>query len=125
LAAQVLNAPSYFGKLWGVLKQWVDPRTASKLIIVSRKDVLPTLVKSIDLASIPERFGGKLEFQHGSLPKLDKTICNALEWASEVPDQTLPAGPIKWVTDEQGRMKAVAVGTADGKSRRQHIATCR
>ncbi|RKU46288.1 hypothetical protein DL546_007392 [Coniochaeta pulveracea] len=30
----VLNAPSAFSKIWGLLKKWIDPRTAEKLVIV-------------------------------------------------------------------------------------------
>jgi hypothetical protein len=104
-----------------VLKKWVDPRTASKLVIVTQNDVLPTLTESIDLVCIPEQFGGKLQFQHGSLPKLDATLSTALEWTSES-TRTLPAGPIKWSTNQEGGRMAVAVGRVNGETRDQHIA---
>ena len=84
--------------------------------------MLQTLSSSIDPANIPEQFGGKLSFQHGSIPQLDDGISNALNWIMQ-PKGTLPAGPIKWVLDEQGKRMAVAVGRVDGVPRYQPIAT--
>jgi hypothetical protein len=120
----VLNAPIYFSKLWSILKSWVNPRTASKLVVVGKHEVLPTLTQSMDPSSIPAQFGGELEFGHGDLPKIDEVVRETVEWP-EGSERTVPAGPIKWTTDSEGRTTAVALGKVHGEARRQVVATLR
>ncbi|KAI0408302.1 CRAL/TRIO domain protein [Xylaria palmicola] len=107
----VLNAPPYFSKIWAFLKGWIDPGTATKLVIVSPADVLPTLLEIIDIESIPERYGGKSTADNGMVPPVD-----GLKGLLGV--EALPDGPIKWTVD-QGNRTAVAVGVRDGKARHE------
>ncbi|KAI1818648.1 CRAL-TRIO domain-containing protein [Poronia punctata] len=117
----VLNAPAYFGKIWNLLKKWVDPRTAEKLVILTKSEVLPRLTASIDLEAIPQEHGGEFEFQHGMVARLDPGICRQLEWLWQSPG-TIPPGPVKWVVDGEGRRMAVAVGSISGEPRFQPLA---
>jgi hypothetical protein len=120
----VLNAPAYFSRIWSVLKSWVNPRTASKLVVVPRGEVLAVLSERIETSAIPVRFGGELEFEHGDLPRLDAATREALEWVVES-EARLPPGPLKWGITPEGRRAVIAVGTVDGKERRVHIASLR
>lgn len=110
---KVLNAPSYFGTIWSFLKNWVDPETAAKLVILSPAEVLPTLTTFIDLDNIPTKFGGAFHFTPGMIPDMDLGIRRLFDW-SPSSRKELPPGPIKWNLDSAGRKVAVAVGSVDG-----------
>ncbi|KAI1817997.1 CRAL/TRIO domain-containing protein [Poronia punctata] len=111
----VLNAPSYFARLWSFLKGWIEPRTAEKLVFVSPEEMLDTLLETMDAESIPVKFGGKSKAMHGLPPCLDEAAKKLLG------RDELPAGPVKWVTDSQGKRTAVAVGTKDGEARNEVV----
>jgi hypothetical protein len=118
----VLDAPSYFSKIWGFLKGWVNPRTASKLVVVPKSKVLSTLTQSMDHSGIPVQFGGSLAFKHGELPRLDEGV-RGVWGGGEEEKEVLPPGPMKWRTSPDGRIEAVALGTVKGEARREVIAT--
>lgn len=101
------------------MSRWIEPRTASKLVIVSAPDVLETLQATIDLESIPSRYGGKCDFEHGMTPVPDEGLSQTVAWSS--PIERLPTGPIKWAADENGVKTLTAVGTADGGRRKHHL----
>lgn len=105
----ILNAPSYFSKIWAFIKSWIDPNTAKKLVVVNPEDALTTLLETIDMEYIPERYGGKSTVKEGMIPTVDglKELLGV---------ETLPDGPIKWITD-QGIRTAAAVGTRNGEAR--------
>lgn len=105
------------------MKKFVDPHTASKIVVLSSSEVLPTLREHIEDANIPSLYGGGFAFQHGMLPDLDETMRQSLNWESA--QQVLPPGPIKLVKDANGRTTAVAVGSEGGLKRSQRIATLR
>jgi hypothetical protein len=67
-------------------------------------------------------YGGKFAFEHGMSPRLDKEIRGVLAWVAET-EVGLPAGPMKWIANEDGRRTAVAVGRVAGKPRHLPIAT--
>ncbi|CAI7646037.1 unnamed protein product [Penicillium glandicola] len=115
----VLNAPSYFGWMWGIMRKWLDPGTVEKVVIVPATEMMATLTKYIDTESIPSRFGGEFVWEHGTPLDLDIRIQSGLEWKEE---GKLPPGPMKWVLDESGRKTAVAVGSIDGVARTTRIA---
>lgn len=103
------------------MKQWVDPRTAEKVVVLLSAEVLPTLREYIDDANIPVTLGGGHSFRHGMRPVLDDNICNHFNW--ELPEQALPPGPIKWIKDADGNMTALAVGGEGSSQRSEMIAT--
>lgn len=103
------------------MKRFVDPHTASKLVVLTRSEVLPTLKEHIDDASIPTIFGGSLSFEHGMLPDLEDAIRGSLDW--ETAEQILPPGPIKLVKEADGKKTALAVGSESGLKRSLRIAT--
>ena len=119
---QVIGAPSYFPRIWGFIKSWIDPVTASKLVILSQSEVLPTLTEYIDLGNIPTEFGGDLNFDPGMPPLIDTLIAERMSWKS-VSNGTFPTGPLKWVVDVDGSPAAIAVGEANGKPRNDKFAT--
>uniref|UniRef100_A0A093VEW7 SEC14 cytosolic factor n=1 Tax=Talaromyces marneffei PM1 TaxID=1077442 RepID=A0A093VEW7_TALMA len=116
----VLNAPSYYNTIWGLIKRFIDPVTADKLVIVSPNEVLEELSEDIDLENIPKVFGGEFDYQHAMLPSIAKELWQTINWND--PDSTgqILAGPIKWVRDGDLE-KAVAVGREDGISRRLDV----
>ncbi|KAI0441569.1 CRAL/TRIO domain protein [Xylaria telfairii] len=109
----VVNAPPYFSKIWALLKGWIDPNTAKKLVIVPPADVLTTLLETIDIECIPERYGGQSKAEYGLVPRVDGL--KDLVGVEELPD-----GPIKWTID-QGNRTAVAVGARGGEARKEFL----
>jgi hypothetical protein len=108
------------------VKRWFDPITVSKIFILSRENVLPTLSQYIDPDNIPKKYGGNLDFVWGSMPVLEPEIQAAIKWEHpEVQEgkNTLPIGPIRWETAEDGSMVAVAVGMEKGQPRRRTVFT--
>ncbi|KAK4215714.1 CRAL-TRIO domain-containing protein [Rhypophila decipiens] len=132
----VLNASAYFARIWAVIKKWVDPRTAAKLVIVQSSEVMDTLLESMDIEDIPKQYGGRFEAKHRMVPRLDEETRQGSGCQGAVGEEVLlPRGPIKWVVDsiqvvnENGNRNsvcekkvAVAVGTQNGKDRKEIVA---
>lgn len=117
-----MNAPAYFGKIWGILSKFVDPRTAAKLIIVSSgEDSLSTLTPYLDVENIPTEYGGKFTYKPGMTPMLDEGLRKHMKWT--LPRDSLPEGPIKFIQDENKRRAVLATGSMDGAKRDDIIAT--
>ena len=106
-----MNAPAYFGQVWGILSQFVDPRTAAKLIIVSSgEDSLSTLTPLMDVENIPTEYGGKFTYTPGMTPKLDDSLRKHMNWT--VSGDSLPEGPIQFMQDPRQRRVVLATGAA-------------
>lgn len=97
------------------MKRWLDPRTVSKITVVSTTDALRTLEASIDINRIPTQFGGKFRFEHGMEPKVEEAIMSSLS-LTQSSMEYLPPGPIKLV-HEGGKLGLVAVGTSNEQRR--------
>lgn len=82
----------------------------------------PTLEKFIDPANIPTKYGGQLPYEFGMGPIFDHTLNQQLEWTVPGID-TFPQGPMMWVNGEGQDQVAVAVGSLNGKQRREPVAT--
>lgn len=55
----IINAPSWFGLIWSVVKKLIDPRTASKIeVFTSAKAGLARINELIDESQIPADYGG-------------------------------------------------------------------
>jgi hypothetical protein len=102
------------------LKNWIDPRTAEKLIIVPRGDIKATLTSTIDEENVPTQFGGSGDFEHGMTPRLDLGLCQMLQLESKDP-YALPPGPLKWTVTQYGDLNLTAVGTVQQQSRKETI----
>lgn len=97
----------------------------SKIFILSNQDMKSTLEKYIDPANIPKKYGGQLDYAFGDMPIIEPAIEKTLQWehpASGKGGRTIPTGPIKWEDVGGGKVCAVAVGSENGKPRRQVIA---
>jgi hypothetical protein len=84
----------------------------------------------IDPVNIPKQYGGELEFEFGMMPKLEPAIAEMLRWSppdtaesSEPVNPSYPIGPLKLVDGQNDEMAVIAVGSIDGKDRREAIAT--
>jgi hypothetical protein len=56
----VINAPRFFSMTWGIIKGWIDPRTAGKIeLISSRKSWEARLRELVDEDQLPSDYGGK------------------------------------------------------------------
>ena len=123
---QIVGAPSFFPTIWSWIKRWFDPVTVSKIFILSPAITYSTLEQYVDPIHIPKRYGGKLDWEWGQLPNLDPEIESQLKWVN--PDKTregrntFPIGPIRWRTDSNGDLAAVAMGTENGKQRERTVA---
>lgn len=112
--------------MWGWIKKWFDPITTSKIFILGANDVKPTLSAFIDVANIPKKYGGELDFECGMLPVLDPAVLRVLTLSS--PDQASAApmffaAPVRWVDGEDGDLIALGVGSIDGQPRRETLGT--
>ncbi|KAL9070719.1 MAG: hypothetical protein Q9161_004652 [Pseudevernia consocians] len=112
----VIGAPSYLPTLWKWAKDWIDPVTASKLMILKEDQVLPTLASYIDVANIPKKYGGEHGFEHGMQPDLDPAINGIIDWLAPC-SGSFPAGPMKLVFSSIGMRLAEATGSIDGTQR--------
>ena len=55
----ILNAPSFFGMAWGLIKKFIDPQTAARIkVFSSREQGLKALRDLIEIDQIPEDYGG-------------------------------------------------------------------
>jgi hypothetical protein len=121
---QIIGAPAFFPTVWGWIKRWFDPITVSKIFILSSSNVKSTLEKYIDPANIPKKYGGELDFEFGMMPVPEPSIEQSIIWenpATQNGHKTFPIGPIRWI-EEDGEVKAIAVGSEDGKPRRVTVA---
>jgi hypothetical protein len=123
---QIVGAPSFFPTVWGWCKRWFDPITTSKIFVLGANDVKPTLSAFIDVANIPKRYGGELDFECGMLPVLDAPVLDVLTLSSPEDRSAAPmflAAPVRWVDGDNGDLQALGVGSIDGKPRREIVAT--
>ncbi|RYP63961.1 hypothetical protein DL771_008996 [Monosporascus sp. 5C6A] len=118
----IIGAPHYFGTVWGWIKRWFDPVTVSKIFILGPNDVIPVLTQFMDITSIPKVYGGELEWTFFEDPALDEEINRICHFENGY--ETFPPGPLYWNTLDGGkRMECLAVGTKDGKDRRERVCT--
>ncbi|EPQ54685.1 CRAL/TRIO domain-containing protein [Gloeophyllum trabeum ATCC 11539] len=85
----VVNAPSYFGTVWGWIKNWFDEGTRNKIHVLG-SDPGPTLLKLIDVENLPKIYGGQLDFKFEDEPNLD-------EDARKIIGDSVPKGPCLFV----------------------------
>ncbi|PYH40160.1 CRAL-TRIO domain-containing protein [Aspergillus saccharolyticus JOP 1030-1] len=115
----VCNAPVYFSTVWAIVKNFIDPVTADKMVFLNDSQVYPALETIIDHANIPQQFGGALPVTHGMPPDLDPDLRLLLGEEKAV----LPEGPLKWTEDDSGRRVLVATGSTEEGLRRECLAT--
>jgi hypothetical protein len=123
---QIIGAPVFFPTVWGWIKRWFDPITTSKIFIISDHNVLKTLSTFIEPANIPKKYGGELDYAFGMPPILDPAEEQHVVWANSADVSSRdkwPQGPMKWIPGENGTMTVIAVGSVDGKERREKVAT--
>ncbi|KAF1811190.1 CRAL/TRIO domain-containing protein [Eremomyces bilateralis CBS 781.70] len=119
----IIGAPVFFPTVWSWIKRWFDPITVSKIFILGPSEVKPTLEKFIDIANIPKKYGGELDFEFGMLPVLEPSIKEHLQWQSphiQGGQKTFPIGPIIWREAPGDHMEAIAVGS-EGRKRREQV----
>lgn len=58
--AFIINVPGFFSALWSMAKPLLDPHTAKKIQVISKKGkILPALKEVIDESVIPKAYGGQ------------------------------------------------------------------
>lgn len=90
----VVNAPSFFGTVWGWIKAWFDEGTRTKVHVLDSNPG-PTLLTMIDAENLPKIYGGELAFEFADEPILDAPAREALG------QDTLPAGPVVYNVTER------------------------
>ena len=111
--AQIIGAPSFFPTVWGWIKRWFDPVTVSKIFILGKNEVKPTLSRFMDPKDFPKRYGGDLKWDWGDMPDLDDETRAALERDG---NKGWVRGPCLWLDG-----KRVQVGSEGGKPRRPNF----
>lgn len=84
--------------------------TVSKIFILAKHEVTPTLQSYMDPTSIPKKYGGQLDWAWGHMPDLDEEIREALERDG---NKGWVKGPTLWLNNER-----IVVGSENGKARR-------
>ncbi|KAK5199284.1 hypothetical protein LTR96_003345 [Exophiala xenobiotica] len=105
----IIGSPSFFPTVWGWIKRWFDPVTVSKIFILSKHEVKPTLSKFMEAKDFPKRYGGDLDWEWGDLPDLDKETRAAVEKDG---NKGWIRGPCQWLDG-----KRLVVGSEKGKLR--------
>eukprot|EP00934_Nitzschia_sp_Nitz4_P002919 Nitzschia sp. Nitz4//NODE_202_length_38933_cov_72.610268//22338//25671//NITZ4_additional_000024-RA//-1//CDS//3329531792//2909//frame0 len=55
----IINAPGFFAMFWGVIKKFIDPRTASRIKVYSNKEKAMAALREVaDISEIPTDYGG-------------------------------------------------------------------
>jgi CRAL/TRIO domain len=55
----IVNAPTFFAATWRLIKGWLDPRTASKIEVISSRKTMEKKIKEVvDDDQIPSDYGG-------------------------------------------------------------------
>ena len=67
----IINAPFIFSALWRFVRGWIDPVTASKVVILG-KDYASALLEEIDPAQLPVEYGGTNPFEVERPPGTDE-----------------------------------------------------
>ena len=96
--------------MWGWIKRWFDPVTVSKIFIISKSEVKPTLSRFMDPKDFPRKYGGELDWNWGDMPHLDAETSAALEKDG---NKGWVPGPCLWLNGQR-----VPVGSVNGKMRR-------
>ncbi|MCJ1382047.1 hypothetical protein MMC17_005159 [Xylographa soralifera] len=117
----IIGAPSFFPTVWGWIKRWFDPITTSKIFIVGPHEAYKTLSAFIEPGNIPKKYGGTLNYEFGMPPLLDPAEEAHITWAAA--NHKWPEGPLRWIPGKDGTLEALAVGSIDGKERREVVAT--
>jgi len=117
----IVNAPSFFGTVWGWIKKWFDPVTTAKITVVSgglsKDELRQKLEACIAPENIPKRYGGLLDWEFGDAPDMDPDIM-PLVGEDLLADGPL-RGPVRWIVQGDGSQgRAVKVGTVAGQNRR-------
>jgi hypothetical protein len=56
----IVNAPTFFAATWRLIKGWLDPRTASKIEVISSTSKMTSrLLELVDVDQLPADYGGK------------------------------------------------------------------
>jgi len=105
----IIGSPSFFPTVWGWIKRWFDPVTVSKIFILSKHEVKPTLSKYMETRDFPKRYGGDLDWEWGDLPHLDDETRAAVEKDG---NKGWVRGPCQWLDG-----KRLVVGSEKGKLR--------
>lgn len=66
----LINSPRFFSATWTIIKGWLDPRTASKVEVISNRKVWEkSLLDYIDADQLPADYGGKGPITQDSMDK--------------------------------------------------------
>lgn len=103
----VINAPSLFSGIWSIIKGFLDPVVASKVVICSgQSSYLPKMLEEMDAGVIPKQYGGTADWE---LPGIEEQnvveFFEALEKKEGMEQTTINKG------EEHPVQKDVSLGT--------------
>lgn len=128
LAKQIIGAPSFFPTIWSWISKWFHPNTVAKIRIVPQGKELSMLSEIADPINIPQKYGGKFDFNFGQVPDLDPEIKNMVTWLKDDqgnPIDDMPKGPLRWVERGDELRTAIAVGAVEGTPRNTAVMALR
>jgi len=87
----VINAPYLISSVWGMIKGWLDPRTVTKIEIISSTEAsMKRLKELIDSDHLPRRYGGTADDLY--TPKPNTEFVWVSRGGEHIFEITVPAG---------------------------------
>lgn len=74
----LINVPVVFSSVWRVIKGFIDPVTAKKVVFAKKSEVTKTLLKYIPEENIPVEYGGKCTVPFGASPE-EKALASLMK----------------------------------------------
>ncbi|KAE8391586.1 CRAL-TRIO domain-containing protein [Aspergillus alliaceus] len=112
----ILGAPPLFRTAWQIIKNWVDPGTLSKISVLSPSESRRELLAYIEPSSLPEQYGGTLNWKWGDMPNLDdhgRSLAPSLYQGDASGSDYFIKGPVIF---KDGAIEGL--GSAEGKIRK-------
>ncbi|RCI09575.1 hypothetical protein L249_3906 [Ophiocordyceps polyrhachis-furcata BCC 54312] len=116
----MICAPASVGIMWNWIKSWLDPVTASKVVILKSREVKDGLTDFIHPSSIPVKYGGTFDGDWASGIALDESLQSVVDW--EPGFASLPTGPLS-LEKVDDRLVCYTTGSSKGNPRRKKVFT--
>ncbi len=113
----IVGAPYFFPTIWNIVTRWFDPATTRKIFVLSASEATKKLTEFVELENLPKRFGGALDWTFPMRPVPDAETNEIIGSLAE----KWVDGPIRYISKPDGDA-LVAVGSHDGRSRRETLA---
>ena len=114
---KVVGAPTFFPSIWKFITLWFEPAITRKIAVLGHNESAEILRRELGSDNVPKRFGGDLEWEFGGFPNLSPDA----ESLSKRLVEKWVEGPLRLIDGGEGKPRIVAVGSQNGKLRREEL----